>query len=260
MWRAFAKDYHPAGELAPRDVVARLILAEMEKTGESCMYLDISHEKPEWLQNRFPTIYQHCLARGIDMTKQPMPVVPAAHYHCGGIEVDLNGCTSIPALYAAGEVSCTGVHGANRLASTSLLEGLVWGCAAADHYMNNFRSTQKSGESTNEMNETDPFAGLRGCRVASEKEINHILAAMQHVMWEYVGPLRTFAGMATAVEKLTQLEIKAERLYRETFVTRETAGIRNSTRAAKEIAIAALNSPLSVGTHYIRPQDIELEA
>jgi len=257
--RAFAKDYHLAGELAPRDVVARLILAEMAKQGKNCMYLDISHEKSEWIQKRFPTIYKHCLERGIDMTKQPMPVVPAAHYHCGGIQVDLNGCTSIPGLYAAGEVSCTGVHGANRLASTSLLEGLVWGCAASDYFLCHAPSSgsagQSSGESTKEM---DPFAGLHGTRAANPKEVLDLLTTMQNVMWEDVGPLRTLHGMAKGVEKLSLLEIKAEKMYKECFVTRETAGLRNAVRAAKEIALAALNSPLSIGTHYIiREPEIE---
>ncbi|KAJ0411544.1 hypothetical protein ATCC90586_001139 [Pythium insidiosum] len=247
--RSFAKDYHPAGELAPRDVVARMILAEMAKQGEPCIFLDISHEDSEWLKSRFPTIYQHCLDRGIDMTKQPMPVVPAAHYHCGGVEVDLEGQTTIPGLYAAGEVSCTGVHGANRLASTSLLEGLVWGCAAADHFMNHFTTVDSLGDSK----ELDPFAGLLGFRDVSVKEVDEILQATQRIMWENVGPLRTFVGMAKAVEKLTQLEIKAEKLYRECYVTRQSAGIRNAVRAAKEIALAALNSPVSVGTHYILP-------
>ncbi|DAZ95143.1 TPA: hypothetical protein N0F65_009852 [Lagenidium giganteum] len=249
---AFAKDYHPAGELAPRDVVARLILAEMEKQGEACMYLDISHEDADWIENRFPTIYKHCLERGIDMTKEPMPVVPAAHYHCGGIEVDLDGCTSIPGLYAAGEVSCTGVHGANRLASTSLLEGLVWGCASADHFMANYRGLQHSGEPTKE---TDPFSGLDRVREASTKDIEAILQATQRIMWENVGPLRTVAGMARAVEKLSLLEIQADKMYKECKITRELAGLRNAVRAAKEIALSALKAPLSVGTHYIVPDN-----
>jgi L-aspartate oxidase len=208
--RAFAKDYHPAGELAPRDVVARLILSEMAKQQEPCMFLDISHEDAQWIRDRFPTIYQHCLQRGIDMTTQGMPVVPAQHYHCGGVEVDLDGCTSVPGLYAAGEVSCTGLHGANRLASTSLLEGLVWGSAAADHFMAHANETGAMVA----MDETDPFAGLVGTSEASQKELDEILQQTQRVMWEYVGPLRTFKGMAAAVEKLTQLEIQADKCTR----------------------------------------------
>ncbi|KAG7402231.1 hypothetical protein PHYBOEH_003490 [Phytophthora boehmeriae] len=245
--RAFAKDYHPDGELAPRDVVARLILAEMEKQNEPCMFLDISHEDGDWIKNRFPTIYQHCLDRGIDMTKEPMPVVPAAHYHCGGVEVDLQGRTSVTGLYAAGEVSCTGLHGANRLASTSLLEGLVWGCSSADDFMANNKPLEKVA--TNK--EKDPFANLNGFRDPYPSEIEEVMLATQRIMWESVGPLRTTAGMDSAVDKLALLEVKADKLHQECRVTRESAGLRNAIRAAKEIALAALNSPVSVGTHYI---------
>ncbi|RLN52894.1 hypothetical protein BBJ29_005324 [Phytophthora kernoviae] len=245
--RAFAKDYHPDGELAPRDVVARLILAEMEKQNEPCVFLDISHEDADWIKGRFPTIYKHCLDRGIDMTKQPMPVVPAAHYHCGGVEVDLHGRTTVPGLYAAGEVSCTGLHGANRLASTSLLEGLVWGCSSADDFLANHKPLEKVA--TNK--EKDPFANLNGFRDPYPSEIEEVILATQRIMWESVGPLRTTAGMDSAVDKLALLEVKADKLHQECRVTRESAGLRNAVRAAKEIALAAFNSPVSVGTHYI---------
>ncbi|CAI5740112.1 unnamed protein product [Peronospora destructor] len=245
--RAFAKDYHIDGELAPRDVVARLILAEMEKQNEKNMYLDISHKKAGWIKKRFPTIYQHCLDRGIDMTKEPMSVVPAAHYHCGGVEVDLRGRTSVPRLYAAGEVSCTGLHGANRLASTSLLEGLVWGCSAADDFM----KRRKCMDFEIFKKENDPFANLNGFRDPYPNEVEEVMLATQRIMWESVGPIRTNAGMSSAVDKLALLEIKADKLHQECRVTRETAGLRNAVRTAKEIALAALNSHVSVGTHYI---------
>mmetsp|Transcript_51654 Transcript_51654/g.117628 ORF Transcript_51654/g.117628 Transcript_51654/m.117628 type:complete len:643 (+) Transcript_51654:380-2308(+) len=130
--KPFAKGYHPDGELAPRDVVARMILAEMDKAQMPFALLDISHRGKDFLEARFPAIYAHCKARGLDMAKEPLPVVPAAHYFIGGVEVDLEGRTSVPGLLAAGEAASTGLHGANRLASTSLLEGLVWGAAAAD--------------------------------------------------------------------------------------------------------------------------------
>ncbi|KAF0691632.1 hypothetical protein As57867_017103, partial [Aphanomyces stellatus] len=193
----FAKDYHPDGELAPRDVVARMILSEMEKEGESCMHLDISHMPAEWLKTRFPTIYEHCLARGIDMTTQAMPVVPAAHYHCGGVKVDLSGRTSVPRLYAAGEVSCTGMHGANRLASTSLLEALVWGCAVATDFL------AKKDSMVADVSIRIPDLGLGQVR-ATDKDaaVRAVLAELQETMWTYVGPKRTSDGMLRGLKKL----------------------------------------------------------
>src|SRR5262249_31405744 len=125
--RPFMRAYHADGSLAPRDIVARGIHEMMHETNAVCAFLDITHRPADWIRQRFPEIHARCLQAGVDMTKEPIPVVPAAHYSCGGVAVDQHGRTSLRRLHAVGEVSCTGIHGANRLASTSLLECLVWG-------------------------------------------------------------------------------------------------------------------------------------
>lgn len=271
--RSFAKDYDSRGELAPRDVVTRSILSEMEKQGQACMFLDISHKDASWIKARFPTIYQHCLQRGIDMTKQPLPVLPAAHYHCGGIEVDLHGQSSIPGLYAAGEVSCTGMHGANRLASTSLLEGLVWGCAAADDYLkrkrlmkaseprvcNALRSRSHSASEKEYDVLSHPIVLLNRKRFrlkeASSLQVEKLLRRIQLIMCENVGPKRTRSGMNQAMETLLQLEQHIERLYHDHKLTSHTVGLRNALRAAKEVTKAAIEAKESIGTHFVMEEN-----
>lgn len=251
--RAFAKDYHEAGELAPRDVVARMILTEMEKHSRMCMYLDISHKDADWIKTRFPTIYQHCLSQSIDMTTDMIPIVPAAHYHCGGIAVDLDGRTSIDGLYAAGEVSCTGLHGANRLASSSLLEGLIWGNAAAIHIAkqlsNSFPDPALYDMSTDRLD-----VSHCGSITPPLQEFEDVMTTTRTLMWEFFGPLRTRRGMATAVEKLRALDIRTERLYAQCTICIESTKCRNAVRCAKEIAVAALESPIAVGTHFVVPE------
>lgn len=203
---AFAKKYHPLGELAPRDVVSRLIVSEMAATRQPNVFLDITHRDPAWLAKRFPAIHTHCLRKGYDFTQQPLPIVPAAHYLCGGVEVDLRGRTSLPGLFAAGEVACTGLHGANRLASTSLLEGLVWGRAIA-------RDIATSSQSWNINLENSRLAERERVPETETETNSESVAAswgqLQEVMWTAVGIRRSPVALREAVQLLRGMETRA---------------------------------------------------
>jgi len=184
---------HPLGSLAPRDVVAREIQAMMDRTGSPCAYLDITHRPPSWLKSRFPTIHARCLEDGIDMAYHPIPVVPAAHYACGGVAADTRSRTSVQGLWAVGEVAGTGLHGANRLASTSLLEGLVWGWRAGE-----------------DAAHPGPVAVGEACRAGQQQVPEHAPErAWRHlrsIMWEQAGIVRTGEGLVRGLEKLAALE------------------------------------------------------
>src|SRR5262245_45914144 len=181
----FMPNYHPLAELAPRDVVARAIDSEMKQHGYDCVYLDISHRDAEWVRTRFPNVYRRCLEFGFDLTKQPVPAVPAAHYQCGGLVTDLDGQTSIGRLYAAGEVACTGLHGANRLASNSLLEALVFGHRAARHMIDLLRADRTPPP-------PHPPWEFGAATVSTE----HVVVSqdwdeIRRFMWNYVGIVRS---------------------------------------------------------------------
>src|SRR5205823_11848739 len=179
----FMSRYHPRSSLAPRDVVARAIDAEIKRSGAQCVYLDITHQPAEFVQERFPHIFETLLKLGIDMSQQPIPVVPAAHYQCGGIKTNVNGATSLPGLYAIGEVACTGMHGANRLASNSLLEGLVVAHRAAAAAAQGQPAKQKI-----------PLREWQSGNVQNVDElvvIYHNWDEIRRLMWDYVGIVRT---------------------------------------------------------------------
>jgi len=181
---------HPLGSLAPRDVVARDILALMERSGSPCAYLDITHRPAWWLRGRFPAIHASCLSAGVDMTSEPIPVVPAAHYICGGVAADLTGRTTIPGLWSAGEASATGLHGANRLASTSLLEGLVWGW--------------RSGE---DAASPAPTPGPRSTpHLPPEPAPEYAWTELRSIMWERAGLVRSGEGLIRGLEEVAELE------------------------------------------------------
>ena len=244
--KPFMERYSPEWkDLAPRDIVARGIYSEMVDNGYPYVLLNIaSHQPADYIRERFPHIYAHCLEQNIDITRQPIPVVPAAHYFCGGVQVDLWGRTSIPNLYAVGEVSCTGVHGANRLASTSLLEGLVWGVQAAEDIRAQSPGALLSENDVPEWNDS----GL-----IYEGDPNLIQGDMQSVrnlMWHYVGLVRSEYRLNRAIRDLRQIWLDIEEFYRKTRLSDGLIGLRNSVQTALIVAYAAHRNRVSRGCHY----------
>jgi L-aspartate oxidase len=244
--RAFMKAYAPEWQdLAPRDVVARAIHREMVENDYDHVLLDIhSVLPPGRIKERFPTIHERCLRLGLDITHQPIPVVPAAHYFCGGVWVDEWGRTGIPNLYAVGEVACTGLHGANRLASTSLLEGLVWGDRAA-------RDIAAPGPQP----VVDPDAVPHWEEEGLEEEADPALIwrdmrTIQHTMWNYVGLARSGRRLERALNDLIHLKQEIEDFYRRTKLNDALIGLRQAVQAALIVAGAAQHNRRSRGCHY----------
>jgi L-aspartate oxidase len=244
--RAFMADYAPRwGDLAPRDVVARAIHHEMVEHGHPYVLLDIhSALSPAHIQERFPTIYAHCLTLDIDITRQPIPVVPAAHYFCGGIWTDEWGRTTIKNLYAIGEVACTGVHGANRLASTSLLEGLVWGTRVARDI------SEQVGSPVVRSEDVPPWEEEGLEEDADPALIWRDMRTIQHTMWHYVGLVRSTRRLSRAWRDLTHLKQDIDSFYRATRLNDALIGLRHSAQAALIIAEAAQHNRQSRGCHY----------
>jgi L-aspartate oxidase len=244
--RRFMADYAPQwGDLAPRDVVARAIHREMIEHGYSHVLLEIhSRLPPERVRERFPTIYAHCLSLGIDITRQPIPVVPAAHYFCGGVWTDEWGRTTVQNLYAVGEVACTGVHGANRLASTSLLEGLVWGDRAA-------RDIAARGPlPITDAGEVPPWEEEGLEEEADPALIWRDVRTLQHTMWHYVGLARSARRLVRARRDLNHLQQEIDDFYRKTRLNDALIGLRHSVQAALIVAEAAQHNRVSRGCHY----------
>jgi L-aspartate oxidase len=232
-------------DLAPRDVVARSIHAEMLRRGVPNVYLDVAtYVPPERIRAEFPEMYRGCLEYGIDITRDLLPIVPAAHYSCGGVWVDGNGESTIERLYAVGEVACSGLHGANRLASTSLLEGLVWGHRSAQRIVE--RLAQGNGA---RFDEILPWQAT-GSESPDPALIAQDMSSIKHIMWNYVGLVRTTRRLARAIEALRNLEVEVERFYRKATITDDLIGLRNAVRVALIVTLAAWANPTSRGCHY----------
>jgi L-aspartate oxidase len=245
----FMQKYSPEWkDLAPRDVVARAIHSEMEQHNYSHVLLDIaSRMAAAEIQKRFPNIYEQCLQAGVDITREPIPVVPAAHYFCGGVLVDEWGRSNIEGLYAVGEISCTGVHGANRLASTSLLEGLVWGDRAARQIESALE--QDAAQQTEFANVPSwDESGLTAD--ADPALIQGDMQNIQNIMWHYVGLVRSAERLSRAIRELRHLWNEIETFYRTTRLDDGLIGLRNAVEVALIVAQAALHNRQSRGCHY----------
>jgi L-aspartate oxidase len=230
-------------ELAPRDVVARAIDHEMKRLGCDCLYLDISHKPRKFITEHFPTIYEKLQAFNIDITKDPIPVVPAAHYTCGGVMTDLHGQTDIPGLYAVGEVACTGLHGANRMASNSLLECLVFAQSAANHIQNNLVSTEAPTQlpAWDESQVTDSD---------EEVVVSHNWDELRRFMWDYVGIVRTTKRLERAKRRVDLLKNEIHEYYGNFKVTNDLLELRNLVQVGELIINCALKRRESRGLHY----------
>ena len=248
----FMQNYHPLGELAPRDIVARAIVSEMKRRNVSHVSLDVTHLDPTFLREHFPTVYERCLSVGIDITRMPIPIVPAQHYQCGGVVTDLDGATDIDRLYAAGEVASTGVHGANRLASNSLLEAMVFGQRAADHAL--AHCTMPSPPSRT----AEPYESADSGVPRTPAEVDALRVEARELMSRYVGIVRTTAELETVRARMSAI---LEALNRTQSCGVEVWEARNAAQVGLLIIESALRRHESRGLHYVLdyPSAVESE-
>jgi L-aspartate oxidase len=241
---AFMKKYHKLKDLAPRDVVARAVTAELKR---GFVYIDIRHKGKNFIKKRFPAIYKRCLKYGIDITKQLIPITPAAHFLCGGIKTDTYGQTNIKTLFALGETACTQVHGANRLASNSLIESLVFSSRAvkaAKKYLKNKFIIKKINNKSIKINKKE------------NKEIREIKIRLQKIMWENVGIIRKEKELKAALEKLKIIEKQVKKIEIK-GINEKIVELKNMVLVAKIITKSALTRKESRGTHYVEDYPCE---
>ena len=242
--KPFMHKHDARGELAPRDIVARAIDYEIKKSGEECVYLDISHREPEFVKSHFPNIYKRCKELGLDMTKEPLPVVPAAHFTCGGIYTDLKARTDLAQLYAIGECTFTGLHGANRLASNSLLECLVFADAAFEDLLKNRESIEICSHALPDWDEsqvTDPDEQI---------VVSHNWDELRRFMWDYVGIVRTDKRLERAMHRIDLLQDEIREYYSNFRVNGDLIELRNLVMVAELIVRSAMQRKESRGLHY----------
>lgn len=242
--KAFMRDYHRMGDLAPRDTVARAIDREMKNSGEDCVYLDITGRLPDEVRERFPNIYKHCLTQNLDITREWIPVVPAAHYMCGGVATDLDGRTTLTGLYAAGEVASSGVHGANRLASNSLLEAVVFSHRAARCSIGELAGIPAPSIRPSQVNPAEGY---------TEEEwvlVSHDLFQIRKLMWDYVGIVRSTLRLERARRRVDMIRREVDDLCNRSRLTTGLVELRNIALVASLIIRSAIKRKESRGLHY----------
>ena len=244
--RSFMEKYDSRKDLATRDAVARAIDTEMKERGVNCVFLDITHKDKEFVKERFPTIYKRCMGYGIDITRELIPVVPAAHYMCGGVETDIWGRTSIDGLLALGETACTGLHGANRLASNSLLEAVVFAERAYEYCADHWDTI-----SSKAFPEVQPWKVGDAQTLSEEILIHHNWDLIRRIMWNYVGIVRTVKRLQLARKHVKALFQEVEQHYKDYFVTQDMIELRNIALVSLLIIESALNRKESRGLHYL---------